>query len=79
MSETSQKYNRFIVILQRLLQSVWGRNKCMCCSSHMLCYGRVQLCVIHNYFASYDGDVILSCHANKTDFQGIQTLSNLIS
>ena len=78
-SETSQKYNRSIVILQRLLQSVSGRNKCMCCSSHALCYGCVWSYVIHNSFASYDGDVILTCHANKADCQGAQTLSNLIT
>ena len=62
-----------------LHQSVSGRNKCMCCSSHTLCYGCVQLCAIHNSFVYYDGDVILTCRANKTDCHGTQTLSNLIT
>ena len=59
----------------RILQSVLGRNKCMCCSSHALCYGRMWLCAIHNSFASYDGDVILISCTNKADCQGTQTLS----
>ena len=50
-------------------QSVLGRNKCMCCSSHTLCYGRVRSCAIHNSFASYDGDVICACRTNKIDCQ----------
>ena len=53
--------------LQLVAQSVSGRNKCMCCSSHALCYWRVRSCTIHNYFASYDRDVILTCRANKAD------------
>ena len=48
-------------------QSVLGRNRCMCCSSHALCYGCMQSCAIHNSFASYDGDVIHACHTNKAD------------
>ena len=31
------------------------------------------ICAIHNSFASYDGDVIRACHANKTDCQWTQT------
>ena len=50
-------------------QSVSGRNKYMCCISHALCYGWVQLCAIHNSFASYDGDVICAGRTNKTDCQ----------
>ena len=79
MSETSQKYNRSIVLLWRLLQSVSERNKRMCCSSHALYYGGVHLCATHNSFASYDGDVILIYRANKADCQGTLTLSNLIT
>ena len=41
----------------------------MCCSSHELCYGCMQLCAIHNSFASYDGDVIRACHTIKADCQ----------
>ena len=37
------------------VQSVSGRNKCMCSSSHVLCYKCVWSCVIHNSFASYGG------------------------
>ena len=48
-------------------QSVSGRNKCICCSSHALCYGQVRSCAIHNSFASYDGDVTHTCCTNKTD------------
>ena len=59
-------------------QSVLGRNKCMCYSSHVLCYGCVRSCVIHNSFASYDADVICACRANMADRQWTQTLSNLI-
>ena len=62
-----------------LLESVSGRNKCMCCSSYTLCYGRVWLCVTHNFFASYDEDVILTCRANKADCQRTKTLSNMIT
>ena len=40
-----------------------------CAAVHTRCYGRVRLCVIHNSFASYDGDVILTCRANKGDCQ----------
>ena len=50
-------------------QSVLGRNKCMCCSAHALCYGHVRSCAIHNSFASYDGDVICACRTNKIDCQ----------
>ena len=50
-------------------QSVSGRNKCLCWSSHMLCYGRMRSCVTHNSFASYDGKVICACRANKADHQ----------
>ena len=49
--------------------SLLGTNKCMCCSSNALCYGDVRLCVSHNSLASYDGDVICVCHANKADCQ----------
>ena len=38
-----------------LLQSVLGRNKCVCSSSHALCYRRMRSCEIHNSFVSYDG------------------------
>ena len=48
-------------------QFILGRNKCMCSSSHELCYGRMQSCAIHNYFASYDEDVFCACRANKAD------------
>ena len=44
--------------VRSLFQSVSGRNKCLCCSSHALCYGRMRLCSIHNSFASYDGNII---------------------
>ena len=29
----------------------------------------MQLCAIHNSFASYDGDVIRACHTIKADCQ----------
>ena len=45
------------------LQSVLGRNKCMCCSSHALRYGRVQSCAIRNSFASYGGVVTRAYYA----------------
>ena len=48
----------------------------MCESFHGLCYGRVQSCVIHNSFPSYDGDVIPACRA---DCQQAEALSNLIT
>ena len=57
-------------------QSVLGRNKCMCCSSNALCYGCMWSC---DSFASYDGDVICACHANKAYCQWTQTLSSLIT
>ena len=50
-------------------QSVLGRNKCMRGSSNVLCYGCVQLFVMHNSFASYGGDIICACCANKTECQ----------
>lgn len=34
------------------MQSVSGRNECMCGSSHALSCGHMQRCTIHNYFAS---------------------------
>ena len=37
----------------------------MCGSLHMLCYRHVWSSVIHNFFASYSGDVIPACHANN--------------
>ena len=40
------------------IQSVSGRNKCFCSSSHVLCYGCLRLCATHNSFASYDGNII---------------------
>ena len=40
---------------QSVIQSVSVRNKCVCSSLHMLCYGHVRSCVIHNSFATYDG------------------------
>ena len=52
-----------------LLQSLSGRNKCLWCSSHALCYGRVRSCATYNSFASYDGNVIRACRANKADRQ----------
>ena len=57
------------IYLSPRLQSVSGRNRCLCCSSHVLCYGRVQSCVIHNYFASYNGNIIRACRSNKADRQ----------
>ena len=56
-------------ILNKPLQSVSERNKCMYSSSHALCYGRVQSCVIHNSFASHGRDVIYACRANKAECQ----------
>ena len=50
-------------------QSVLGRNKSICDSSHMLCCGCVQLYVIRNTFASYIGGAIQPCRANKADCQ----------
>ena len=50
-------------------QSVSGKNKCQCCSSQVLCYGCVRSCATHNSFASYNGNVIRACHANKVDHQ----------
>ena len=53
-----------------LRQSVLGRNKCLCCSPHTLCYGRMWSCATHNSFASYDGkDLIHACCASKVDHQ----------
>ena len=52
----------------------WGRNKCMSDKSYALCYGRVRSCAISNSFASYDGDDIPACCANKADCQWTQTL-----
>ena len=49
--------------------SVSGRNKCMCGSSHTLCYECMQSCVTHNSFASYDEDVIHACCTNKAGCQ----------
>ena len=46
--------------------SVSGRNKCMCSSSHVLCYGCMWLCAIHN-FILYGGDIIHACHADKAE------------
>ena len=46
-------------------QSVLGTNKCICSSSHMLCYGCMQLCVIHNSFASYGGMSFLLVMSTK--------------
>ena len=57
-------------------QSVLERNECMYDSSHALCCGRVQSCVIHHSFAWYDGAVIRGCRA---DCQRTQTLSNLLT
>ena len=56
-------------ILKIMCQSVLGRNKCLCWSSHALCYGCMGSCATHNSFASYDGDVVCACHANKADCQ----------
>ena len=61
------------------LQSVSRRNKCMCGSSHVLCYGCLQSCANHNSFASYDGDIICACRAHKSDYKWTETLSNLIT
>ena len=58
-------------------QSVLERNKCMCCSSHALCYDSMRLCAIHNSFACNDVDMIHACHAYRADYQWTQTLSNL--
>ena len=38
------------------MQSVSGKNECMCSSSQGLCYGHMRLCAIHNSFTLY-GDV----------------------
>lgn len=35
------------------IQSVSGRNKCICGSSHALCYRRMRLCAIHSSFVAY--------------------------
>ena len=53
----------FAIFLQSLVlvfdlwyvQSVLRKSKCMCSSSHVLCYGHVQSCAIHNSFASSGG------------------------
>ena len=60
-------------------QSVLRRNKCICSNSHMLCYGCVQSCAIHNTFALHGGDVMHACHAIKTKCLWSQTMSNLIT
>ena len=51
------------------IQSVSGRNKCMCSSSDALCYRCVRSCAIHNSFALYGGDVIRACRAKKAECQ----------
>ena len=48
----------------------------MCCSSHVLCYGCVRLCVINNYFALHDGKVIHTLGANKAECQWTQIWSH---
>ena len=66
-----QKNNKQICthFFRHIVQSVSGRNKCLCCISHALCYGRVQSCATHNSFASCNGNVICACRANKADRQ----------
>ena len=39
------------------------------CAAVRVCYGHVQLCVVHNSFALYDWDVISACQAHHADFQ----------
>ena len=50
-------------------QSVSGRNKSMCGSSHMPCYQCMLLCMIHNSFALYGVDIIHGSRANKVECQ----------
>ena len=52
---TSVKPQKPQLAREPYLPSVSGRNKCMCSSSHALCYGRLQSFAIHNSFASYGG------------------------
>ena len=42
-----------------------------CAAVHIcvLCSRCVRSCMIHNSFASYDGDVIRACRANKAECQ----------
>ena len=43
--------------------------KCVCDSLYGLHYGRKRSPVIHNSFASYDGDVIFNSRTNKPECQ----------
>ena len=40
-----------------------------CAAVPMRCYGCERSCATHNSFASYDGNVIRACRANKADCQ----------
>ena len=71
----------FLFFLQHStsVQSVFGRNKSMCGSSHMLCYECMQFCAIHNSFALYGGGIIRDCCTKKAECQLTQILINLIA
>ena len=61
------------------MHSVWGRNKYMWGSSHMLCCGCMGSCAIHVSFALHGGDIICACCANKAECQWTRALSSLIT
>ena len=64
--------------LWSFLQSISKRNKCMCGSSHVLCYG-VSDCVWSIIILSRMLGTPFACCTNKADCQWTQTLSNLIT
>ena len=69
ISATSVVDTKLSKEIYKNMQSVSGREKCMCCSSPALCYGHMRSSAIHNSFTSHYGIVIRACHANRADCQ----------
>ena len=53
----------------RLIYSLFREEISACAAVHTRCHGRVRSCATRNSFASYDGNIIRACRANKADRQ----------
>ena len=53
----------------RIISSLFREEISACAEVHT-CYDIVRLRAIHNSFASFGGDIIRACRANKTECQG---------
>ena len=55
-------------------EKITGRDKCICSSSHLLCYRHLPSHAIHNFFPLYGTGVIHACHPKRAQCHWTRTI-----